>query len=237
MALNARVARRHLLRQVPDPVLRAKLTPDYTIGCKRILLSNDYLPALGRENVELVTQGIREVRPGGIATEDGVERPVDTIVFGTGFRVAEMAIGERVRGRGGVLLADAWGGSPQAHLGTTVTGFPNLFLLLGPNTGLGHSSVVFMIESQIAHLIAALRHLDARGAATLEPRPEAQARSVAEVDGLMRGTVWTAGRCDSWYLDRTGRNSTLWPSFTWSFRRRLARLDPEEYLLGGLARG
>jgi cation diffusion facilitator CzcD-associated flavoprotein CzcO len=229
MAVNARIARHHLEASVPDPALRARLTPDYTIGCKRILLSNDYLPALTRPNVELVTDPIAEVRPHAIVTRDGVEREVDTIVFGTGFRVADMPIAERLHGRGGVRLADVWAGSPRAHLGTTVAGFPNLFLLLGPNTGLGHTSVVVMIESQIAHLLAALRHLEASGAAALEPRPEAQARSVAHVQQRMRGTVWTAGGCASWYLDRTGRNSTLWPDFTWRFRRRLERLDPREY--------
>jgi cation diffusion facilitator CzcD-associated flavoprotein CzcO len=232
IGVSERLARRHLRASVPDAVLRAKLTPDYTIGCKRILLSNDYLPTLTRTNVELVTDGIREVRPEGIVTRDGILRAVDTIVFGTGFRVSDMPIAERVHGRDGVRLADVWAGSPRAHLGTTVAGFPNLFLLLGPNTGLGHSSAVFMIESQIAHLMAALRHLDARGAAALEPSPAAQARSVAHVEARMRGTVWTAGGCTSWYLDRTGRNSTLWPDFTWAFRRRLARLHPDEYLLG-----
>ncbi len=233
MALHARMARRHLEASIPDPALRARLTPDYTIGCKRILLSNHYLPALMRENVELVTDAIREVRPEGIVTADGTLRAVDTLVFGTGFRVAEMPIAERVRGRDGTRLADLWDGSPRAHLGTTVAGFPNLFLLLGPNTGLGHTSVVLMIESQIAHLVGALRHLDARGAAALEPRPEVQARSLAEVDRKMRGTVWTAGGCDSWYLDRHGRNSTLWPGSTFSFRRRLARFRPEEYAVAG----
>jgi len=235
MAVNARLARRHLEAAVADPALRARLTPDYTMGCKRVLLSDDYLPALTRENVELVTDPIAAVRPEGIVTRDGTLRAVDTIVFGTGFRVTDLPIAERIAGRDGVRLADRWDGSPRAHLGTTVAGFPNLFLLLGPNTGLGHSSVVFMIESQIAHLLAALRHLDAHGAASLEPRAEAQARFVAEVEAAMRGTVWTAG-CRSWYLDRRGRNSTLWPGFTWAFRRRLARLDPAEYRLEAPAR-
>jgi len=229
MEVNARVARRHLEASVPDSALRARLTPDYAMGCKRILLSNDYLPALTRENVELVTEPIRQVVPQGVVTADGALREVDTLVFGTGFRVADMPIAQRIRGRDGVRLADLWDGSPRAHLGTTVAGFPNLFLLLGPNTGLGHTSVVVMIESQIAHLLGALRHLDRQGAASLEPRPEAQARSLAQVERKMRGTVWTAGGCDSWYLDRHGRNSTLWPSFTFSFRRRLARLRPSDY--------
>jgi cation diffusion facilitator CzcD-associated flavoprotein CzcO len=226
-----RVARRHLARAVPDAGLRARLTPRYRIGCKRILISNDYLPALTRENVELVTEAIREVRPRAIVTADGAEHAVDTIIFGTGFEVTDLPIAHRVRGRDGRTLAETWRGSPQAHLGTTVAGFPNLFILLGPNTGLGHNSVVFMIECQIAHLMAALRHLRSTGAQAVEPRAEAQAAFVAEVDAKMEGTVWTSGGCRSWYLDETGRNSTLWPGFTHPFKRRLARFRPDEYVV------
>ncbi|MBX5441163.1 MAG: NAD(P)/FAD-dependent oxidoreductase [Solirubrobacteraceae bacterium] len=226
-----RAARAHLARQVRDPQLRAKLTPGYRIGCKRILLSNDWYPALTRDNVEVVTDAIAEVRPHAIVTADGREHPVDTIVFGTGFHVTDLPIAERVVGRGGRRLADVWGGSPQAHLGTIVHGFPNLFLLLGPNTGLGHNSVVYMEEAQAGLVVAALRHLRATGAAALEPRPEAQAAYVAEMDARSRGTVWTSGGCRSWYLDATGRNSTLWPGSSFAFARRLARLRPEELAL------
>ena len=224
------IALRHLRRAVPDAELRARLTPDYAIGCKRILVSNDYLPALTRPNVELVTEGVAEVREHSVVGGDGVERPVDAIIFGTGFRVTDQPMAARVRGRGGITLEAAWAGSPRAHLGTTVAGFPNLFILMGPNTGLGHSSVVYMIEAQIEHLLAALGHMERHGLAALEPRPESQAAYVREVERRMEGTVWTAGGCASWYLDRTGRNSTLWPDFTWRFRRRVARLDPAEYV-------
>ena len=146
------------------------------MGCKRVLISNDYLPALGRENVEVVTDAIREVRERSIVSADGTEREVDTIIFGTGFHVTDMPVAERVRGRDGRSLAEVWDGSPQAHLGTTVAGFPNLFFLVGPNTGLGHNSIVFMIESQCNYVLDALRLMEARGAAELEVRPEAQAR-------------------------------------------------------------
>ena len=229
--LVERVARRHLERSVPDPLLRAKLTPRYRIGCKRILVSNDYLPALARPNVELVTEGIREVREHSVVTDDGAERPADAIIFGTGFRVTDPPLAGHVRGRGGRTLAEVWAGSPQAHLGTTVAGFPNLFILMGPNTGLGHTSVLYMLEAQIEHLLAALRHLRRHKASAIEPRAEAQAAYVAQLQRRMEGTVWTAGGCASWYLDSTGRNSTLWPDFTWRFRRRLARLNPDEYVL------
>ena len=226
----AGVARRHLKKSVPDPALRARLTPDYTIGCKRILISNDYLPALTRPNVELVTESIAEVRGRCVITADGRAREVDAIIFGTGFRVTDLPFAEHVRGRGGRTLAEAWAGSPRAHVGTTVTGFPNLFLLQGPNTGLGHTSVIYMIEAQIEHVLSAVGYMSRHGIAEIEPRPEAQAAYVADVDRRMRGTVWDAGGCRSWYVDVTGRNSSLWPRPTWTFRRRVARLAPGEYL-------
>ena len=224
------VARRHLRRAVADPALRAALTPTFAIGCKRVLVSDDYLPALARPNVAVVTRPIAEVRAHGVVTADGVEHPADTIVFGTGFRVTDPPFAPHVRGRDGRSLAEAWDGSPAAHLGITMPGFPNLFLLLGPNTGLGHTSVVLMLEAQIAHLLGALDHLRRTGAAALEPRVEAQAAWLADVDRRMRGTVWVAGGCRSWYLDATGRNSTLWPDHTWRYRRRAARFDAAEYV-------
>ena len=226
-----RLALRHLHRQVRDPELRRKLTPTYRMGCKRVLISNDYLPALARENVEVVTDAIREVRPRSIVTADGTEREVDTIIFGTGFHVTDMPAAERVRGRDGRSLAEVWDGSPQAHLGTMVAGCPNLFFLVGPNTGLGHNSIVFMIESQCNYVLDALRLMQAGGAAELEVRPEAQAAYNARIQEQMRGTVWTSGGCASWYLDAQGRNTTLWPTFTWPFRERTRRLDPAHYEL------
>jgi cation diffusion facilitator CzcD-associated flavoprotein CzcO len=231
MRLIQSLALRHLRRQVPDPELRRRLTPTYRMGCKRVLLSNDYLPALGRENVEVVTDAIREVRPRSIVTADGTERAIDTIIFGTGFHVVDQPIAERVHGRDGRSLAEAWDGSPQAHLGAMVAGSPNLFMLIGPNTGLGHNSIIFMIESQCNLVLDALRLMDASGAAELEVRPEAQAAYNARIQEQMRGTVWTSGGCASWYLDANGRNTTLWPSFTWPFRERTRRLEPAHYEL------
>jgi cation diffusion facilitator CzcD-associated flavoprotein CzcO len=229
MRFANRGALRHLRESVPDPALRAKLTPGYLMGCKRIVVSSDFLPAVARPNVEVVTEGIREVRPQGMVTVDGAVHDVDTIIFGTGFHVSDMPIAERIRGRGGRTLADAWQGSPKAYLGVTVHGFPNLFLLLGPNTGLGHTSVVYMIESQVAYILSALSYLDRTGAGVVEPRAEAQADFVSTVDGRMVNTVWSRGGCHSWYLDATGRNSTIWPGFTWRYRRRLRRFDPAAY--------
>lgn len=226
-----RIALRHLERSVADPALRAKLTPGYTIGCKRILISNDYLPALTQPNVELLTERIAEVREHSILSSDGAERAVDAIIFGTGFHVTDLPFAKHIRGRDGLTLAEAWAGSPVAHVGTTVSGFPNLFLLQGPNTGLGHTSVIYMLEAQIEHVLSAVSYMQHHSLAAMEPRPEVQAAYVADVDMRMRGTVWTSGGCLSWYLDATGRNSTLWPRPTYLFRRRVSRLVPGEYLL------
>jgi cation diffusion facilitator CzcD-associated flavoprotein CzcO len=226
-----RIALRHLEKAVADPALRAKLTPLYTIGCKRILISNDYLPTLTRSNVELVTEGIAEVREDSIVSRDGVVRQVDAIIFGTGFHVTDLPFARCIRGRNGRTLSDVWAGSPVAHVGTTVAGFPNLFLLQGPNTGLGHTSVILMLEAQIEHVLSAVRYMQRHSIIAIEPRAEAQAAYVADIDRKLQSTVWNTGGCMSWYLDATGRNSTLWPRATWAFRRRVARLSPREYLL------
>ncbi len=221
---------RYLEKNVPDPVLRAKLTPHFRMGCKRILISNDYLPALNQANVAVVTDAISEVREHAIVTADGQEHEVDAIIFGTGFQVTDMPFAHRLRGRHGQTLYDAWQGSPKAHYGTTVAGFPNLFLLLGPNTGLGHTSVVLMIESQLELVLGALKHRRKHGYASIEPRADAQARYNEELARETHGTVWASGGCASWYIDKTGRNSTLWPRFTFSFRRR-CRYRASEYVL------
>jgi cation diffusion facilitator CzcD-associated flavoprotein CzcO len=230
MKVVERMARKHMERQIDDPELLQKVTPDYTIGCKRILPSNRWYRALTKPNVELVTDRIERVNGRAIVTADGREREIDAIVLGTGFHVTDIPAAHRIRGRDGVLLEDLWHGSPRAHLGSTVGGFPNLFFLLGPNTGLGHSSMVYMIESQIEHVMAALRHMCEHGAETIEVTEEAQARYNHELERKLERTVWNTG-CASWYLDRTGRNSTAWPDWTWKFRRRVAELDPSEYRL------
>jgi cation diffusion facilitator CzcD-associated flavoprotein CzcO len=224
-----KIAERHRRAAISDPELLERVRPDYTIGCKRILPSNEWYPALARENVELVTDPIAEVRERSIVTASGAERDVDAIVFGTGFHVVDMPVARMVHGRDGKALADVWEGSPNAHLGTAVAGFPNLFILLGPNTGLGHSSMVYMIESQIAYVMDALRELRRNGHRTVEVRPEVQQRFNQEVQSRMRRTVWSTG-CKSWYLDEKGNNPTLWPDWTWRFRRRTARFDPGEYV-------
>jgi cation diffusion facilitator CzcD-associated flavoprotein CzcO len=216
---------------VPDAELRRKLEPRYRLGCKRVLLSNDYLPALQKPNVELVTDGIAEVREHSIVTADGTEREVDTIIFGTGFKVIDMPVAEKIYGRDGRSLAEAWDGTPQAHRGMTIAGYPNAFMLMGPNTGLGHTSVVFMIESQIAYVADALRAMEERGADVVEVRREAQEASNREIQKRLQGSVWNTGGCASWYLDDQGRNATIWPGFTFTYKKETARFDPEAYEL------
>ena len=220
----------HLRHQVKDPALREALRPDTTLGCKRLLLSDDYYPALTRPNAEVVAGGAVALRPGGVVGADGVERPADVVVFATGFHVTDYPFGERIVGAGARTLGETWGASPKAHLGTTVAGFPNLFFLQGPNTGLGHSSVVMMAEAQIEHVMNALDVLDRTDVAAVEPRPEAQAAFADDVDEQMGRTVWMTG-CDSWYLDETGRNAALWPGGVGAFRRRVEPFDDAEYRL------
>jgi len=229
MKQGQKMAEKHLREQIRDPRLRAKLTPDYTLGCKRILISDDYYPAIVQPNVEVVTDPIHEVTPTGIVTANGEKHEVDTIVYGTGFRVTDLPVMDMLHGRDGQTLRESWADGMEAYLGTTVAGFPNFFLLVGPNTGLGHTSMVYMIESQVAYVLDAIRTMDAAGLAAVEVRPEVQREFVDGVRSSMRNTVWTQGGCTSWYLDSRGRNTTLWPSFTFRFRRLTCRFDLSEY--------
>jgi cation diffusion facilitator CzcD-associated flavoprotein CzcO len=223
------LALRHLRNQVTDPELQRRLTPNFRLGCKRVLGSSDYYPALTQPNAEVVTDPITRVRRQAIVTEDGVVRDVDAIIFGTGFHVTDNPMMQMVRGREGKSLAEVWQGSPQAYLGMTVPGFPNGFLLVGPNTGLGNNSIVFMIEAQVRYVIGALKAMERHGLSSLEVRPEANAAFQQEVQARMPGSVWTDGGCSSWYLDANGRNSTLWPDFTWRYALRTRRFDLNHY--------
>jgi cation diffusion facilitator CzcD-associated flavoprotein CzcO len=235
MKAGERIAKKHMAEQIPDdPQLRAKLTPGYRMGCKRILMSNTYYRALAQPNADVVTEPIAEIREHSIVTADGAEHEVDTIILGTGFYVTDLPMAAWLRGRDDRSMADVFAGSPQAYLGTTVAGFPNLFLMTGPNTGLGHNSIVYMLESQFTYVIDALRTMRARGAGVLEVRPDAQERFNAAVQRQMKGTVWTTGGCASWYIDRNGLNTTLWPGWTWDYRRRTRTFDPAPYTLAPL---
>jgi cation diffusion facilitator CzcD-associated flavoprotein CzcO len=237
LSIAERVARRQLNTQVADPALRAKLTPHFRLGCKRVLLSNDYYPALSQPNVDVVTDAIAEVVPEGIVTRgaggERVTHQVDAIIFGTGFHATDGPLAAQLTGKDGRTLREHWNESGMSALhGTTVVGFPNLFLMVGPNTGLGHNSIIFMIESQLSYLLGALKAMETRSAATIEPRPEVARAYNDGIQQQLIGTVWNNGGCASWYLDEKGRNTTLWPTFTFSFRRLVRRFDPADYDLG-----
>ncbi len=226
------IALRHLGSQVNDPKVRAALTPNYQLGCKRVLVSDDFYPALNRPNVELITEAIAEVRERSIVTQDGVERPIDVLIYGTGFRATEPLIGCRLVGRGGVEIHDAWRQRMSAYLGITVTGFPNFFMLLGPNTGLGHNSVVLMIEAQVRYAVKCLKLMKRSKHHVLEVRPEIQQRFVKEIYRRMSRTVWQSGGCHSWYQDqRTGEITTLWPGSVVAYLRRTRSVSPSDYEL------
>jgi cation diffusion facilitator CzcD-associated flavoprotein CzcO len=216
-----RFSARHLRKQIPDdPELRAKLTPDFPIGCKRILISDGYYPALARPNVEVVTEPVASITPRGVVTGDGVERPVSVLVYGTGFRATEFLAPIELIGRGGVRLHDRWRDGASAYLGIAVPEFPNLFLLYGPSTNLGHNSVVYMIESQVRYILQWLR---AARAGRVEVAAEALAAYEAEVAELLHRTAWESG-CRSWYMTSAGKVVNNWPRRC--FRYRLATRRP-----------
>jgi cation diffusion facilitator CzcD-associated flavoprotein CzcO len=230
------VARRHLERHISDPKLRAALTPRYQIGCKRILLSDDFYPTLKRSNVELVADTISEVREHSIVTSDGVEHPADVLIYGTGFHVTEQFIGMRLTGRGGIEIHDAWKHGIHAYLGITVSGFPNFFILLGPNTGLGHNSVVLMIEAQVRYILKCLELMRRRKLAVMEVRRETQDHFVDLMRQRLSRTVWQSGGCRSWYQDtHTGENTTLWPGSVIEYMRTTRSVSLSEYNLKAAA--
>ena len=224
-----RIGLRHLRRQVADPVLRLALTPDFTLGCKRILLSNTWYPALQAPNTELVSHGVERITERGVVAADGVEQAVDTIIFGTGFFVTNTSMWKRVIGRGNNSLDDVWQGSPQAYVGTTCHGFPNLFFMIGPNTGNGHGSAMIIIEAQAKYTVDAIDRARRDAIASFEVRAGAQEAWNDEVQSALKKSVWNSGGCSSYYLDQNGRNSTIYPWTTIDLRRRLRRFNETPY--------
>lgn len=225
------MAEHHIARQIGDPALRAKVTPDYTIGCKRILLSSDYYPALTRPNVGLVTDPIARITQTGLACTDGSAYDADVIIYGTGFKTVEAIAELSVAGRDGIKLQDVWRGGVEAYHGITVAGFPNFFLLLGPNTGLGHNSVIFMIESQVQHVMSCLRLLARRSGTTIEVRASAVRRFNDGIQHRLGRAVWSQGGCKSWYLDADGVNRALWPGFSFEYWARTRRARRADYVI------
>lgn len=219
----------YLARKVKDPVLRAKLTPDYVFGCKRVLMSNDYYPALTRPNVDVVTEPIREIVADGVVTTSGRLYAVDAIICGTGFQVNDAGAPFPVIGAGGVELDALWRrDGPQAYLGTAIADCPNFFMIVGPNTGLGHNSMIYMIEAQVRYILSCIRAMRRHGARAMSVRPDVQRRFNERLQRRMRNSVWATG-CRSWYLSKSGRNTVLWPGFTFSFRRLTRRVRRRDY--------
>lgn len=235
LEFGQREAEGHLRRQVADPVLRAKLTPTYDLGCKRVLLSDDYYPALVQPNVSVVTDSISRVEPGrvltAVADQDTEAHELDVLIFGTGFHVTDSPFQKMVFGADGRSLEEVWEGGRQAYKGTTVAGFPNLFLMAGPNTGVGHTSLVYMIESQIAYLISCLGLMHEQNIEAVEVLAGVQESYNARLQKLLGPSVWVSGGCASWYQDSKGRVTTIWPGHTWRFRRDTAVFDPAAYEL------
>lgn len=230
LGLVERLAKANMAKSIKDPALRAKLTPDYRIGCKRILLSSTYYPAIAQPNVDVVASGLSEVRGSTVVAADGTEAEVDAIVFGTGFHVTDMPIADRVVGADGITLAEAWKDGMESLRGATAAGFPNWMTIIGPNTGLGNSSMILMIESQLNYMADYLRQLTVLGEnSVLSARASAVHAWNRRVQERMKRTVWNTGGCTSWYLDASGRNTTIWPGTTTEFRNATRRVDLSEY--------
>jgi cation diffusion facilitator CzcD-associated flavoprotein CzcO len=228
MKAAADMGRKHIARNIRNEELRRKVTPDYLPGCKRILISNDYYASLDRPNVEVTTDGVREIVEDGVVLASGRHVPLDTLIYGTGFTVQSYLGKLRIYGRGGHELSERWGKNPAAYRGTTVAGYPNLFTLLGPNTGLGHNSVVFMIEAQIRYVMKCIDHMKRAKLSSVDVLPEVQASYNKALGRELDTTVWASG-CESWYLNDEGKNTTIYPGFTFFFRQALGRFHPEEY--------
>jgi cyclohexanone monooxygenase len=225
-----RAAIKNISRSITDPAQRSRVTPNFVLGCKRVLISNDWYRALARDNVELITDGIARVTASSIVTGDGLSHEVDAIVIATGFQPTEMPLAQHIVGKDGASLSAHWAEhGMQAYKGATVAGFPNLFFIVGPNTGLGHSSMVLMIESQVAYLVDAVQTMRRRSLASVEVEPARLGAFNDRLQRRMKRTVWSRGGCQSWYLDDHGRNVTLWPRSTFTFRAITARFDIAAY--------
>lgn len=229
LPLVTNVAKVHLRRQVKNPAKRAALMPDFMLGCKRMLLSNDWLKTLDRDDVDLVASGLTEITENSVIDADGNAHQVDTIIFATGFTPTEPPVSHALVGTDGRTLAEHWAGSPNAFKGTTVHGFPNLFLMYGPNTNLGHSSIVYMLESQANYVVSALAQLEERRLASVEVTEHAQRQYNSWIHDSLDGTVWNTGGCSSWYLDSEGKNPVMWPTYTFRFRNSTRTFDMSQY--------
>jgi len=224
------LANRHRRRQIRDRELAQKLKPGFEIGCKRVILSSSFYPAIARDNVELIDTGIRRIESDCIVDRNGVRHATDVVILGTGFRATEPLPRGVVAGRGGIDLAELWADGPAAWRGVAVNGFPNFFMLMGPNTALGHNSVILMIEAQIGFILRALDFRERSETAVLEVDAVEQHRYNRWLERRLERTVWNRGGCSSWYLHpESGKNTTLWPGYTWRYRQLMRRFDPSVF--------
>ena len=228
MKMAAKMGREHIANQIDDPELRQRVTPDYMPGCKRILLADDWYPTLTKENVELVTDSIAKITESSVVTADGASRDVDVIIYATGFKVGDVLGRTEVLGKGGRALAEVWSDRISAYLGSAVSGFPNFHILLGPNTGLGHNSMVFMAEAQVHYALSCMRALERRGARYMEVRPKEQVQFNDWLRPRLARSIWATG-CSSWYLDNNGHNFSAWPGPTFEFWWRTRRVVARHY--------
>jgi cation diffusion facilitator CzcD-associated flavoprotein CzcO len=228
LAAPMRMWRRQLDEQIPDPKLREKCVPGYVMGCKRVLFSNDWYPALARPNVDLVTEPIQRIAPDGVVTADGALRPADVIIYGTGFQTLDFLAPISVTGTGGRELAQSWHDGAEAYLGISVAGFPNFFMLYGPNTNLGGNSIIYMLEGQIGYVLGAIKTLGEDGLEWLDVRPDVQDAFNKWVKAASHTSVWESG-CRSWYTTASGRNTNNWPDYTFLYRYRVRRFDLAKY--------
>ena len=225
--------KRFIAYQVKDPALRAKLTPDYTLGCKRILISNKWYPTFNRPNVELVDDAIDHITPDGIVTKDGRERKLDCIILGTGFVVDPRIYMKsfELRGLRGHTVQEDWKLSPTSYLGITTSNYPNMFQLVGPHTGLGHNSIIFMIEAQVHYILQCMQLVKQKGADYIDVKPQAMTRFLGEVTQALKGTVWSSG-CKSWYQTADGINFAIWPKSTWRYWLQTRTVNEADYEFG-----
>ncbi len=221
-------ARWEAKRKVRDPEKRKNLIPDYKIGCKRILISNDWYPAIDKDNLDLITDNIERIEENAVVTSDGQRHEVDAIIYGTGFKATQFLSPMTITGREGQALNDAWQDGAEAYKGICVSGFPNMFMLYGPNTNLGHNSIVYMLESQVSYIIDCLQTLQRKEAGAMNVRTERQRSYVDALQARLEGTVWDSG-CTSWYRDENGKNTINWPGFTFVYRHATRAVNPKDF--------